>query len=367
MDMPMPCVKESVDSLLEKIKPEIRKMKSYSAPPQGKVVAKLNQNENSFELPDSLKECILREIQYASWARYPEYDHIGLRSKLAERFSINPEQIILSNGSNGLIYALMSALISPGDGLLYAPPSFSLFQVAAEIHQARLIPVPVNTDFSLDADSILRSVTDSKLAVFSSPCNPTGVLMKQELIRDLVETSNGFVLIDEAYGEFTDKTVIPLIEEYPNLVVLRTFSKALGLAGLRIGYLIGQEEVVQEIRKVTVPYSVNQFSACAAARILDVPQWIDGQVDKIVFERDELCKSLRAVPGVTPYPSQANFILFRVDDGKYVFDELLKKGILVRDMSGYPELQNFLRVTVGTPRENVLFLEALSSIMNMNS
>ncbi len=363
MDTPMPCVKESVESVLAQIKPEVRRMKSYDPPPHGKVIAKLNQNENGYELPDSMKDCILREMQYTPWSRYPDYDQLSLRSKLALRYNLNPDQIVLSNGSNGLIYALMSALISPGDGILIAPPSFPLFEVAGQIHQARLIPVPVKPDFSYDEAALLNAAVNSKLAIFSYPCNPTGAVMDLELVRNLLESINGFVLMDEAYGEFWNDSAVPLIEEYPNLLVLRTFSKAMGLAGLRVGYLMGHPEVVQEIRKVTVPYSVNGFSARVASRILDIPQWIDDHVEKIIFERDVMLKRLSAIPGVTPYPSLANFLLFRVDDGKRVFSELCQKGILIRDMRGYPELDNCFRVTVGTPRENVLFLEALTSIM----
>jgi histidinol-phosphate aminotransferase len=363
MDMPKLYDREQVESILRQVKPEVRELAEYSSPPQGESMAKMNQNENPYDIPDSLKEVVLREMRYRNWSRYPEYNPWELREKIARRLTLNAEQVILGNGSNSLIYAAVTALVSAGDPIVLSPPSFSLFEMVANIFQAKTVSIPLNTDFSYDEEALLKAVASTKLSIFSSPSNPTGQTMDLRILEKILKRTPGLVLWDEAYGEFCEKTAVPLLSQYPNLLILRTFSKAFGLAGLRIGYLMGHPSLVKQIQKVNVPYNVNLFSLLVASRLLDIPQWVEIHVKKIIQERGRLFKSMSEIPGIKPFSSKTNFILFRVDNGLAVYQKLRELGIFVRDMGGYTELKNYLRVTVGTPEENDAFLKALEEIV----
>ncbi len=364
MDTPMQSKKERVESVLKQLKPEIRGLSGYVSPPQKAVVAKLNQNENPYDLPFFMKEAILQEIKDLNWSRYPEYNPPELRKKIGERFNVNPDQILLGNGSNQLLYAVISAVVSPWDTIVISFPSFSLFELAGRIFQGRIISVPQKSDFSIDKDLLIKSLKDARLTLLCSPNNPTGKSIKLEFLKEFLEATSGIILWDEAYGEFGGKSAIPLLKDYPNLVILKTFSKAFGLAGLRVGFLIAHSEVAKQLQKINLPYNLNIFSTIAAIRLMETPELVEVHVKKIVVEREKLFNKMRRISGVVPFPSEANFILFRVADGIKVLRKLEEQGILVRDMSGYSVLKNFLRVTVGTPEENSIFLEALSKINN---
>ncbi|MFC1502527.1 histidinol-phosphate transaminase [bacterium] len=363
MDTPMPSHSERLVDVFKQIKPRILEMAGYQSPPQGKVIAKLNQNENPYELPDSLKEKILRDICYMDWSRYPENNCSALRKKLARHLGINADQVVLGNGSNALLHVVFTALIEPGDTVLVSPPSFSLFEHMAGLFQAKIVTVSRNPDFSYDRDPLIKSVRTVKLTIISSPCNPTGRCMDTELLTTLLRGTKGLILWDEAYGEFRQNSAVPLLAKHPNLLILKTFSKAMGLAGARIGYLLAHPLIAAELQKATVPYNLNIFSIQTALRLLDISRWTEYHIGKILEQRQFVWDALNRLDGVEPFPTEANFILFRVGDGPSVIKKLQDRGILVRNMNGYPRLRNCLRVTIGTPRENQLFLDALTEIV----
>jgi histidinol-phosphate aminotransferase len=334
-------------------------MPGYSAPPQEGVRVKLNQNENPYDMPAEWKNRVLRAAAELDWTRYPVYDPPDLRAKIAARFGVGAGAVLLGNGSNQLLYLLGSAFVSPGDRVVVAPPTFSLFALVARLAHGEVVPVDQNRDFSLDEDRLLAEARSAKLTFLCSPNNPTGRPVPIAFLERLLGAAGGIVVWDEAYGEFGGETAVPLLDGHPNLIVLKTFSKAMGLAGLRIGYLLARPEIVTELRKVNIPYNVNPVSQAAAMTLLDHPEWVERQVGVIRGERGRLTEAVRSIPRASAFPSAANFVLIRVPDSRAAFNALKSAGVLVRPVEPHPLLEHCLRVTVGTPAENDAFLAAL--------
>jgi histidinol-phosphate aminotransferase len=356
------CSAVTIEGSIGKIKPEVRNLAGYPAPPQGEMIAKLNQNENPYDLPLELKDEILDAMRSLEWTRYPIFDPPELRQKLSARFGLNPDQILLGNGSNQLIYLLGSAIVSPGDNVVVTPPTFSLFDLVGRIAYGRIVAVDQNPDFTLDEEKVLGAVAGAKLSFLCSPNNPTGQVIPISFLEKALKRAGGLVVWDEAYGEFWGETAVPLLAGHPNLLILKTFSKAFGLAGLRIGYMMGHPAMITELRKVNIPFNINLMSLLVAMKLLEHPDWTVEQVGKIIKERDRLSIAMKAVPGITVYPSATNFILMRTRDGCAVFNGLKALGILVRPTEPHPLLKDCLRVTVGTPDENEAFLAALRKV-----
>ncbi len=352
-----------VETALGNIRPLVRSLKGYPAPQQGEMIAKLNQNENPYDVPAEWKDEILESMRSLEWTRYPAYDPPELREKLAARLGVEPDRILLGNGSNQILFLLGTALLSPGDRVVIAPPTFSLFETAARIAHGSVVLVDQNPDFSVDGTKVLAAAESARLTFLCSPDNPTGHTVPLDFLESVCGGTSGLVAWDEAYGEFWGETAVPLIDRHPNLVILKTFSKALGLAGLRIGYLIGHPSIVAELKKVNIPFNVNLMSNLTALKLLDRPEWIAEQAGRIVSERNRLSEALRSIPGITPFPSAANFILMRTPEGDAVFNGLRAEGILVRPTEAHPLLKNCLRVTVGKPDENEAFLAALRRVV----
>jgi len=352
----------TVEGSVGRIKPEVRRLAGYPAPPQGEMIAKLNQNENPYDLPPEMKDEILESMRALQWTRYPIFDPPELRQKLSSRFGLNPDQILLGNGSNQLIYLLGSAVVSPGDAVMVAPPTFSLFDLVGRIAYGRIVAVDQNPDFTLDGDRVLEAAAGAKLSFLCSPNNPTGQVIPIAFLEEVLKRAGGLVVWDEAYGEFWGETAVPLLARHPNLLILKTFSKAFGLAGLRIGYLMAHPALVTELRKVNIPFNINLMSLLVAVKLLENPGWIAEQVRKIIGERNRLSAAMEKVSGITVYPSATNFILMKTRDSGAVFNGLKALGVLVRPTEPHPLLQNCLRVTVGTPDENEAFIAALRKV-----
>ncbi len=352
----------TVESSVGMIKPEVRGLSVYPAPPQGEMIAKLNQNENPYDLPPEMKDEILESMRSLEWTRYPIFDPPALRRKLSARFGLSPDQILLGNGSNQLIYLLGSAIISPGDSVMVAPPTFSLFDLVGRIAYGRIVAVDQNPDFTLDEDRVMRAIAGAKLSFLCSPNNPTGQVIPIPFLEKALKRAGGLVVWDEAYGEFWGETAVPLLNRHPNLLILKTFSKAFGLAGLRIGYMMAHSALITELRKVNIPFNINLMSLLVAMKLLEHPGWTAEQVRKIIDERNRLSAAMKAVPGITVYPSATNFILMKTRDGGAVFNGLKALGILVRPTEPHPLLKDCLRVTVGTPDENDAFIAALRKV-----
>ncbi len=361
MDTPMPSNSALTDAL-KCIKPEIRALAGYTAPPQGKVIAKLNQNENAYDIPAEWKNAVCDAMKQLEWPRYPQYSPQSLREKLGERLHVEPDQILLGHGSNQLLYLLGTALLSPGSRVVIPPPTFSLFELAMKLSQSEVVLIPKNDDFSLNMEAVIPAVRSARLTLLCSPDNPTGAVIPGAALKEILENTPGIVLWDEAYIEFGGQDAVDLLDKYPNLIVSRTFSKAFGLAGLRLGYLVGHPAMIRELQKANIPYNVNLFTLTLANYMLDHTDWMDRHVQKIISDRQNLFDQMKKIEHIKPYPSEGNFILFQVRDKKSVFTQLKERGILIRDVGSQPPLDHCLRVTVGTPEENGVFLEALKQL-----
>ena len=271
--------------------------------------------------------------------------------------------ILLGNGSDEIIQILAMAIAKPGAVILGLEPSFVMYRMIAAYVGARYVGVPLKADFTLDVDATLAAIAEHQPALIfiAYPNNPTGNLFDAGQLTRILDAAQGLVVMDEAYHVFAETSFLPQLAQYPNLLVMRTLSK-LGLAGLRLGFLVGAPTWLRELDKLRLPYNVNVLTQQVAERVLAASDVLEQQAAAIRTERTQLMQALKNLPGVTAYPSAANFILFRVAQADTVFDKLKGKGILIKNLSrAHPQLANCLRVTVGTPIENTQFLTALAT------
>lgn len=340
---------------------EIEALRAYRVRQDAEV--KLNQNESPLDWPDEMKAHVLARVAACAWNRYPSQDAAAVRAAFARGAGISPEMVAVTNGSNEAILALVEAFATARSVVLTAP-GYSMSTPLALVGGAQVTPVPLRADFSLDVPSMLGAAgaTDAALIFLASPNNPTGNAFSRQDIATLLEASQTLVVVDEAYAQFAEDSFIQDLTSYPHLIVLRTCSKAFALAGARVGLIAAREEVIAAVGKALPPYNVNIFAQEAALAALARPDAVAERVRLIVLERERLAKAMAALPGVTVYPSQTNFLLFRTSlAAETVFERLLRQGVLVRDVSHQPLLERCLRVTVGTAQDNDRFIHALTT------
>ncbi|MBI3974973.1 MAG: histidinol-phosphate transaminase [Armatimonadetes bacterium] len=341
-------------------RPEVAGLNAYRL--RQTAAVKLNQNESPFDYPEELKAEVLCRVAARPWHRYPPVDSAALRLSLARFCGSGAEMIAVTNGSNEAILGLVEAFAS-GRRVVLAVPGYSMFAPLAVAGGAAVGTVHLRPDFSLDVDAIVQAAArspDAAMVLLASPNNPTGNVFDRPAVRAILEAARGLVVIDEAYWAFAGESWLPEVSRYPHLAVLRTFSKAFALAGARVGWIGANEEIITTVRKVLPPYNLNVFAQEAALVALEHPEAVRARVDLIVRERNRMSAAMRVIEGIRPYPSATNFILFRsaVSAG-VLFERLLQRGVLVRDVSAAPLLDRCLRVTVGMPKENDRFLQAL--------
>ena len=298
--------------------------------------------------------------------RYPDPMQLKLKKRLAEAKHLAVEQIFLGNGSDDVLNQLMIAFCTPGkDKAILLPPTFGMFQVCASINGIETLEVPLTADFRLDIAGI-NAVQSSatKIIFIPSPNNPTGNCFALEDIKSIIEGFDGLVVVDEAYVEFAiNKSVISWIDEYPNLVVVQTFSKSQGLAGLRLGMAFAHPEIIGLMNKVKAPYNINVLTQNEVMRRLEEQGLIQQQVHQIKQEKEQLLLEFKSIAFIKKvFPSDANFFLVKMDDSKRRYNELIDRGIVVRDSSKNLNCANTLRITVGTPDENNALVIALRSM-----
>jgi histidinol-phosphate aminotransferase len=354
-----------LEPILQMIKPVVRALRAYSLSPH-RASTKINQNENPWDVPAAIREETLRRWQKKQWSRYPDFISTGLNDCLARFASWKSDGVIAGNGSNELIQALLMVTIGSGKKVVISEPTFALYRQVTTVLGGQIVSVPLTDEFQYDLSALLRTVKDEKpeVVILCSPNNPTGSVIDDDALRQLLETSSGLVVIDEAYHEFADHSVVGLLDEYPNLVVLRTFSKAMALASLRVGYLLGTPGLVTEIRKAVLPYNLNAFSQTAALVAIEMYEAeLLPLVKMIIAERERLFNEVGAIEGLEPVSSLANFMIVRTAlEPKQVFQELIENDILIRDVSSYPMLKDYFRTSVGTPDENDKLIRALKVI-----
>jgi len=353
----------TVDNVLAQIRPAVRDRSEYVVDTPSGIDVKVNQNESPFDLPDALKEELLSAFEQVEFNRYPTEQPDRLRHALAEYDGVDPESIIVGNGSNEITYTFGLALLDPGVPVVLPRPMFSLYDKVARLYDADLTSIPPREDFSFDTEALLEAVveTEAAMTVLTTPNNPTGLAMTVEEIERIVTASPGFVVVDEAYVEFNPEgTVVDLLDHHPNLIILRTLSKGFGLAGMRLGYLMAHPDVVRELMKARLPFMVDRFAEQTALAVLQHPSLIDERIRRIQSSVDDVTEALQAMDGVEAVPSQANFVIFTTPmSADTLQDRLTDQGVLVRNMGGYPELEGYLRVSAGTEAENNAFLGAL--------
>jgi histidinol-phosphate aminotransferase len=353
-------------NILNTIRPAVRELSPYSLK-RAKARIKLNQNENPWEAPPAIKQEVLRRISSLTWSRYPEFVPEQLRQRLAEHTGWSVEGIVPGNGSNEIIQALLMVTLGEGKRVLINEPTFALYRQLATILGAEVITVPLTASLTYDSEKILEAVrrSDPDVLILCSPNNPTGCVIPSAQLASLLENARGLVVLDEAYIEFSGESALPLMRQYSNLVVLRTFSKAMALAGLRVGYLLAAPTLAREISKAVLPYNLNIISQTAAVVSLEMyDAHLKPLIERICAERDRLFLEIGRIQGLKPAPSRANFMVVQSSvPPTRVFNELLERDILIRDVSSYPRLQGYFRICVGKPDENDELIRALHEIV----
>ena len=348
------------------IREEIRALKAYPVPDATGMV-KLDAMENPYPLPPELRGRIARLVEQAALNRYPDPSAPALKARLRAAFGVPDDmELLLGNGSDELIQTLALAARKPGTAVLGVEPSFVMYRMIATFAGAPYVGVDLRDDYSLDIEKLLGAVERHRpdLIFIAYPNNPTGNLFDAGLIERVVEAAPGLVVIDEAYHGFAGRSFLPELSRRPNLLVMRTLSK-LGLAGLRLGVLMGAERWIRQLDKLRLPYNVNTLTQLIAAVVLEYGSVLTDQAAAIKLERSRLLRELQRIPGVTAYPSDANFILFKISHAERVFDELKRRGVLIKSLHGsHRLLADCLRVTVGTPDENTAFLTALNQTLH---
>lgn len=351
---------------LKHVKPSVRALSAYTLAAR-RAVVKINQNENPFELPEAIKRRVVETAMAREWSRYPDFDPRELLEALAAFSGWRADGILAGNGSNELIEALLLVTVGAGTRVVIPEPTFTLYALLTGILGGEAVRVPLGETFEYDADVLARAAQDrgASVVIVCSPNNPTGGTMDLEGIARLCRAVDGLVVVDEAYHEFSGDTAVRLLRDHRNLVVLRTFSKAMALAGMRVGYLLAAPELVREVNKARLPYNLNVFSQLAALVTLAERDVLEANVRRLIGLRDVLFAELSRTPGVRPYPSRANFILFALDEAepRAVFEGLYARGVLVRDVTSYKHLERCLRVSVGSAEENQAFLEGLRTAL----
>ena len=358
------------------------------------AATKLNQNESPFDVPADFKRELFARVASRHWNRYPDFESQALRDALAAAYGFSAAQILVGNGSNELLAAAIATFVAPGTRVFVPRPSFTLYEKLVTIAGGSVVAVEIDP-----RSEVLHvpAPAAGDVVILCSPNNPTGGVIADGAI-DTLLASGATVLYDRAYGDFADDRIPPV---HDNLVVFSTFSKAWGLAGLRVGWLASSAATCREIRKVKLPYSLNILSEAAAILALEQKDRRDAFVSLVMTERERMriamtriaeeggrparsrrasrppetskpspdiaAAGCRGAAGETPaglevFPSRANFLAFRAGNAKRIFDQLCARGILIRDISSYPGLDNCLRVSVGTPQENDAFLAALTEV-----
>jgi histidinol-phosphate aminotransferase len=302
--------------------------------------------------------------------RYSDSDLLELRGKLAEYVgsNITIENVLVGNGSDEIIDLAIRTFAEKGDNIITVEPSYSMFNVCAEISGVDVKGVLVEQDFQPNVEKVLAKVDENtKMIVIVSPNSPLGNVVEQKKIEEIVEKANCIVFIDEAYGEFAGYTLAPLVSKYDNLIVSKTLSKAWGLAGLRVGYAVAGKEIIENIRKIKAPYNVGAIPNYLALKALENRTQMEKWVKEMKQEKDLLEKQLRIL-GLEVFQTVTNFSVFRLPkeyDSNQVQKEIAEKGIVVRDRSSLPLMENCIRVTVGTKRENEKLVQALREVMQL--
>lgn len=347
------------------IRDNVRNVGPYSFTAHDAAV-KLDQNESAWPLPDALRQQIAAALEQVELNRYPDLQPRRLAAGLARLHSWDAEGVTVAGGSNVLI---QSAVIAAGVGrtVLTVSPTFAVYALQGQLLAGEVRQVPLGPGFSLPVAGLTEELQGGSGVVFiANPAAPTGNLHPRAELEQLIEAAadRWLFVIDEAYQQFADSDLSDLARSSNNVVVLRTMSKAVGLAGARLGYALSSPDIAEQLRKTILPFSVSELQEQVALMLLEHADLIADNVARTVQERQRMYGALLELPGVEPFGSSANFILFRVSAAQQVHERLLEGGVLIRRQDHLPGLAGCLRVSIGQPGENDLFLDTLTAIMN---
>jgi histidinol-phosphate aminotransferase len=358
---------------LHLVREAVRRERAYRVPTETGIAAKLDQNESPYGVPESIREAALEAVREAPWNRYPDDRPHRLVAAIAERWGLAPEAVIVGHGSNEITHTLGLCFVDPGTPVVLPTPMFSLYASVMRMFGADIHTVPPEADLTHASERILEvaQASGAALTVVTTPNNPTGQTVPHAGLEALASGVPGLLLVDEAYHEFlSGPTALDLLREHPNVLVMRTFSKAMGLAGLRVGTLVGHPDLIQEIEKARLPFVVDRLAEAVALALLDRSDLVAERVAEMRAEHDRLAGAVEAMPGCEVLRGAANFFLFRTPLAHGdVRAALAARGINVRDVTGYPalaptpEAPGWLRASVGTPAENDAFLAALAETL----
>jgi histidinol-phosphate aminotransferase len=369
---------ETMFQLDKLIRENIRNLKPYSSARdefRGEADIFLDANENAFGSPLSVRgsdACTLDSarsdrvlLTSANYNRYPDPLQIELKEKLSQIKGVPAGNIFLGNGSDEVIDLLYRSFCNPGiDNVILVPPTYGMYEVSAHINDVHVRNVPLTKEFQLDVEAISENVDENtKLILICSPNNPTGNSMDKEDVEFILNNFHGIIVVDEAYINYSrQRSFISELTEYPNLVVMQTLSKAWGMAGARIGMAFASDDIISILNKVKPPYSVGSPAQQLALEALNNMEQVNEWIKITVQERQKLMAALGQIPFVKKiYPSDANFLLVKMDDAGKVYDYLTEHGIVVRDRSRVEMCEGCLRMTVGTPKENQILINKMEA------
>lgn len=361
----------TLKNCMQMIRPVIKAIQAYHVADASGLV-KLDAMENPYPLSADLKSKLQVRLSEAALNRYPDPSASALRKKLRQVMQVPEDKaIVLGNGSDELIQMLAMAVAEEDVCLMSFDPGFVMYKMIADFAGIKYIGVPLDESFSLDMESIRQAIKQNKPAIIfiAYPNNPSANCYKQSDIEEIISIAPGMVVLDEAYHPFAQTSFMDRLPEFDNLLVMRTVSK-MGLAGLRLGLLCGHPDIINEIDKIRLPYNINVLTQISTEFVLDNITALDQQAKLIRDEREGLLEKMKAMPALQVFPSQANFILFRVlnntknKSANDVFESIRQSGVLIKNMRADKGLlKNCLRVTVGTPEENRAFVSALTNAM----
>lgn len=341
---------------------KVKKLTPYESI-SGTYEIRLDANESFLTLPENIKKEMTRALENSALSRYPDPMATKLCEGFARYFNVPCDCVTAGNGSDEIISVIMNAFLQKGDKILTLEPDFSMYRFYAEIAECECVKYQKNDDFEVDIDSVISLANGEKvrIVIFSNPCNPTSRIIKKDDVRKLVKNTDALVVLDEAYMDFAeDESLLSEFNEYDNLIILKTCSKALGSAGLRLGFAVANKTLTNVIRAVKSPYNVNVVSQALGEVLFSHPDYIDGCIKTVVASKNELYSALKEIKSnkiERIYESNTNFVFMKVKNAKEVFEKMKKSSIIIRNMGDY------LRITAGTKYENEKTVLTLKEIL----
>lgn len=344
---------------------KIKDLKPYD-PITGDYPIRLDANESFLPIPNSVVSKILEQAAFTPYNRYPDSAAAELCGRFAEYHSINVRNVTAGNGSDELISVICNAFLMKGDTMMTVSPDFSMYKFYASIVEANCVEYQKSPDLTIDVDKLISTAKEHsvKMILFSNPCNPTSLGLKKEEVKRLITSVGALVVLDEAYMDFWDESLLQEVENYDNLIILRTCSKAFGMAAIRLGFAVANVTLTNAIKAVKSPYNVNSLTQRIGSLVLKEKELIHSSISEIISSRDELYSEMKRIEAshsnnMFVYPSVTNFIFVRMDEAKEVFQALLNAGIAVRFMG------DFLRITAGGREENAELIKAFEAAVSI--